>query len=68
MAKGYMNLDIREPTATHHFSKMLLEKNMVSYYLTENIDNLESKAGFKKSDVIYAAGGNYNAICAMCGK
>ena len=37
---------------------------MVKYYLTQNIDNLESKAGFRPDDIVHAHGANVGATCA----
>ena len=39
---------------------------MVSHYLTQNIDDLESKAGFKPEEVVQAHGANFGATCALC--
>lgn len=36
-------------------------------YLTQNIDNLEEKAGFKREDIVQAHGANYGAVCSVCG-
>ena len=66
LAKRYLDLDNFQATAAHHFIKMLHEKNMVSYHLTENIDFLESKTGLKRKDIIFANGGNFGATCASC--
>lgn len=41
---------------------------MVNYYLTQNIDNLEEKAGFGEDDIVQAHGANRGATCAKCSK
>jgi len=45
---------------------MVHEKGMVAHYLTQNIDNLESKAGFTEEQINQAHGANFGAICAKC--
>jgi NAD-dependent SIR2 family protein deacetylase len=45
---------------------MLYEKKNVSHYLTQNIDNLETKAGFTADEINQAHGANFGAICAKC--
>jgi len=37
-------------------------------YLTQNIDNLEEKAGFKREDLVQAHGANFGARCSKCKK
>lgn len=39
---------------------------MVSHYLTQNIDDLESKAGFKPEECVQAHGANFGATCSFC--
>ena len=68
LAKSFLDLDKFEATPAHHFAKMLNDKKMVSYYLTQNIDNLESKADFPDGDVIQAHGANFGATCSKCKK
>jgi len=46
---------------------MVYEKGIVAHYLTQNIDNLESKAGFTEEEINQAHGANFGAICAKCG-
>jgi NAD-dependent SIR2 family protein deacetylase len=41
-----------DPTPTHYFLKMLSNKGVVLNYLTQNIDNLEEKAGFNMNKVV----------------
>ena len=64
LAKDYLDLDKYSPTPCHHFANMVHAKQMASHYLTENIDNLESKAGFAPDDVIHANGANIGAACS----
>jgi NAD-dependent SIR2 family protein deacetylase len=68
LAESFLSLDKFEATPTHHFCKMLYDKEMVKHYLTQNIDNLESKAGFTQDQIVQAHGANFGAVCAKCGK
>lgn len=47
---------------------MLYDKKISTHYLTQNIDNLESKAGFKPEQIVQAHGANFGAYCAKCKK
>jgi len=47
LAKDFLDMSKYKATYVHHFCKMLQDKNMVNYYLTQNIDNLEEQAGFE---------------------
>ena len=51
LAQTFLDLDKYDPTPTHHFCKMLMDKNLVKLYATQNIDNLEEKAGFDMSKI-----------------
>lgn len=64
LAQTFLDLNVYEATPAHHFAKLLHNKEMMRYYLTQNIDNLESKADFKAEDVIQAHGANFGATCA----
>jgi NAD-dependent SIR2 family protein deacetylase len=66
LAKTFLDLDKFNPTPAHHFANLLLQKGMVSHYLTQNIDDLESKAGFKPEEVVQAHGANFGATCSFC--
>ena len=66
LAQKYLDLDLYEPTPTHHFLKMLCEKSAVGALLTKTIDNLESKVGFKPEEVFQIHGTNTGAECAVC--
>ena len=67
LAHDFLDTSKFKPTYVHHFCKMLLDKGMVRHYLTQNIDNLEEKAGFQQKDNIQAHGANFGAVCATCG-
>ena len=41
LARSFLDLSKFKATYVHHFCKMLHDKNMVKYYMTQNIDNLE---------------------------
>ena len=45
LANEFLDTDKYSPTPTHYFSKLLQDKNMLQFNLTQNIDNLESKTG-----------------------
>ena len=66
LAKSFLDLDKFEATPAHHFANLLYEKGMVSHYLTQNIDNLESKANFKPDEIVQAHGANVGARCTTC--
>jgi NAD-dependent SIR2 family protein deacetylase len=52
LAQSFLDLDKFNPTPTHMFCKMLQDKGKVLHYLTQNIDNLEEKAGFKREEIL----------------
>ena len=52
LAQTFLDLDKFEATPAHHFANLLQKKGKVSHYLTQNIDDLESKAGFKPEEVV----------------
>ena len=54
------------PTITHYFMRYLLDKNMINTIFTQNIDNLESKAGIPNENIIFAHGINFKGHCAVC--
>jgi len=68
LANEFLNLEKYDATPTHHFCSLLTDKGLVKHYLTQNIDNLESKAGFSSDQVVQAHGANFGATCAKCGK
>jgi NAD-dependent SIR2 family protein deacetylase len=47
---------------------MLYDKGLVKEYITQNIDNLESKAGFTNEQILQAHGANFGAVCSKCRK
>lgn len=67
LARSFLDLSNFEATPTHHFCKLLIDLNIVKYYVTQNIDNLELKANFEPECVIQAHGSNRGAECAECG-
>ena len=68
LAKDFLDMSKFKATYVHHFCKMLQDKGMVKYYLTQNIDNLEEQAGFTQDDMVQAHGANFGAVCAKCKK
>jgi NAD-dependent SIR2 family protein deacetylase len=46
LAHDFLDTSKYNCTPTHHFAKMVDDKKLMKYYLTQNIDNLEIKAGF----------------------
>ena len=68
IARDYLDTAKFRPTYVHHFCKMLHDKGMVRYYLTQNIDNLEAAAGFRADELIQAHGANFGAVCSVCGE
>lgn len=51
LASEILNTGTFEPTPTHYFCKMVNDKGMVLKYMTQNIDNLEEKAGWNRDDI-----------------
>ena len=45
LAKDFLDLDKFQPTLTHYFIKLLQNKGILQINMTQNIDNLEQKAG-----------------------
>ena len=52
------------PTPTHFFIRLLCDKNLMSVNLTQNIDNLEEKAGIPEDKLSQAHGSIKGAACA----
>ena len=48
LAQTFLDLSKYDATPAHHFAKLIHDKGLCSHYLTQNIDNLESKAGFSE--------------------
>lgn len=68
LAESFLSLDKFDATPTHHFCKLLFDKDIVKHYVTQNIDNLESKAGFTNEQILQAHGANFGATCSRCKK
>lgn len=45
---------------------MMHDKGMVFKYMTQNVDNLEIKTGFKASEICQANGANVGAMGSKC--
>ena len=60
------NLSGFKPTPTHFFLKMLQDKGLLAKVITQNIDNLEEKAGMDMSGVLQCHGADKNAECSFC--
>lgn len=52
LAKEFLDLAKFNPTPTHYFVKLLEQKKVLEFYMTQNIDNLEGKAGINPEKVI----------------
>lgn len=61
-------MDRFDPTPTHYFCKMLHNKGLLHKYMTQNIDNLEERAGWEREDIVQAHGANFGAYCSKCRK
>ena len=61
-----INFNKYSPTITHYFMKYLLDKNMINTIFTQNIDNLELKAGIPNENLIFAHGINFKGHCVVC--
>ena len=68
LANEFLNMSKYNPTPTHHFCKMLENKGILSYSLSQNIDNLEEKCGFNVygDRFLQAHGANNGAHCSVC--
>ena len=66
VAKTFLNQEGLEPTLTHQFCKLMQDKGMVFKYMTQNVDNLEIKTGFKASEICQANGANVCASGSKC--
>ena len=60
------NLDHCKPTSTHYFIRLLDEKGLLSMNLTQNIDDLELKAGMSEDKICQAHGNMRTAACSKC--
>lgn len=67
LAQEFLDLDKFQPTLTHYFIKLLQDKGILQFNLTQNIDNLEEKAGLDMEEkVVQAHGANRGAMCGKC--
>ena len=64
----FFDLEKLNATPTHYFVKLLQEKKMLWKYMTQNIDNLEQKAGLNMLNIVQAHGANRDAYCSNCSK
>ena len=62
------DLSKHNATPTHYFIKLLQDKDVLLKNMTQNIDNLEEKAGIDMDLVCQAHGANSGAHCAKCGR
>ena len=53
-------------TISHKFMNFLVNKNIVKYIFTQNIDGLEIKAKIPKEKLVFSHGNFYNGHCANC--
>ena len=54
------------PTISHKFMNFFVNKNIVKYIFTQNIDGLEKKAKIPDEKLIFAHGNFYTGHCANC--
>ena len=67
LANEFLDTSKFDPTPTHYFIKMLQDKGILQFNLTQNIDNLEEKVGLDlENKVVQAHGANRGATCAKC--
>ena len=64
----HFDLSKFDATPTHYFIKMLQDKGLLYWNLTQNIDNLEEKTGMNMDTVLQCHGANSGASCAACCK
>ena len=55
-----------KPTLTHKFMKYMIDKGIVKYVFTQNIDGLELKAKIPKEKIVFAHGSFTEGHCANC--
>lgn len=56
------------PTFSHDCLRLLYEKNMMHYCITQNCDDLHAKAGFPRDRVIELHGNVFIETCEQCEK
>ena len=64
----FFDLSKINSTITHKFMKFFVDKNIVKYIYTQNIDGLEIKAKIPNEKLVFAHGNFYNGHCAKCNK
>ena len=55
-----------KPTLTHKFMKYMIDKGIVKYVFTQNIDGLELKAKIPNEKIIFAHGSFTEGHCPQC--
>eukprot|EP00494_Astrolonche_serrata_P032481 UN32750 len=55
-----------KPTLTHHFLKLLSEKNLLQRVYTQNVDMLEEMAGIPTDKIVQAHGTFARSYCTKC--
>jgi NAD-dependent SIR2 family protein deacetylase len=55
-----------KPTLTHKFMKYMIDKGIVKYVFTQNIDGLELKAKIPKEKIVFAHGTFTEGHCSKC--
>ena len=66
LAKEFLSGEY-QPTDGHKFIKKLNDEGMLHYNLTQNIDDLEIKAGLPEEKLIQAHGHSRSAHCLQFG-
>lgn len=66
LAKDFLDLNKFMPTPAHHFIRLLQDKGLLWMNMSQNIDNLETKAGILPEILVQAHGANIGAACAKC--
>lgn len=68
LANEFLDLKKYMPTPGHHFINLLDQEGVLQICMTQNIDNLEGKAGMRPEKLVQAHGANIGARCARCKK
>ena len=66
MGKLYDMISEVKPTSFHHFLTRLNKQGKLLRVYTQNIDELEFKAGLKKDKVVLLHGTIHNVFCVQC--
>ena len=59
--------DLKKWSPTHHFIRLLQDKEKLLTNYTQNIDNVESQAGIRQENLIQCHGSWAMATCRKCG-